>query len=177
MDNRRALLFFVLLFFLLSAPEPRPPSVGFERERHQQKTEEQRALSLLNNSRYGDLDSAADRWLPLGGLTKEDGYAWNLLPVVKDRARDQLYSILQHSGLLSEQPIEWQTHPLRSDLNTSALQIPVYHNVTGKVQGDWVRWQSLRRKPARSSIPRRSCYGMIILPVHSRIILLRTMGL
>ncbi|KKZ62734.1 hypothetical protein EMCG_00320 [[Emmonsia] crescens] len=141
MENRRALLFFVLLFFLLSAPEPRPPTLSFERERQQQKTEEQRALSLLNDSRYGDLDSAADRWLPLGGLTKDDGYAWGLLPVVKDRARDQLYSILQHSGLMSEQPIEWQTHPLRSDLNISELQIPIYHNVTGKIRGDWVRWR------------------------------------
>ncbi|EQL29453.1 hypothetical protein BDFG_07888 [Blastomyces dermatitidis ATCC 26199] len=158
MENRRALLFFVLLFFLLSAPEPRPPPFSFERERHQQKTEEQRALSLLNSSRYGDLDSAAGRWLPVGGLTKDDGYAWGLLPVVKDRARDQLYSILQHSGLLSEQPIEWQTHPLRSDLNTSDLQIPVYHNVTGKVRGDWVRWQG----PETANLPQLNTTAIML---------------
>ncbi|EEH45812.2 ubiquitin-protein ligase TUL1 [Paracoccidioides brasiliensis Pb18] len=140
METRRALLFFVLLFFLLSAPESRPPTIGFEREHRQQKTEE-RTLSLLNSSRYGDLDNASDRWLPLGGLTKGDGYAWGLLPVVKERTRDQLYSILQRSGLLDQQPIGWRTRPLRSDLNSSELHIPVYHNVTGKIRGDWVRWR------------------------------------
>ncbi|PGH17641.1 hypothetical protein AJ79_01003 [Helicocarpus griseus UAMH5409] len=141
MENRRALLFFVLLFFLLSTPENHQPASRFEREHNQQKSEKERALSFLNSSSYGDLDSAADRWLPLGGLTKDDGYAWGWLPFVKNRARDQLQSILQHSGLLNEQPPEWQAQPLPPDVRTSELQIPVYHNVTGKIRGDWVRWQ------------------------------------
>ncbi|QSS60862.1 RING finger ubiquitin ligase [Histoplasma capsulatum] len=158
MENRRALLFFVLLFFLLSAPEPGPPTLNLERERHQQKKEEQRALSLLNTSRYGDLDSAAGRWLPLGGLTKDDGYAWGLLPAVKDRARDQLYSILQHSGLLDEQPIEWQARPLRSDLNISDLQIPVYRNVTGKIRGNWVRWHG----PETENLPQLNTTAIML---------------
>ncbi|KAK2739815.1 hypothetical protein FQN55_009136 [Onygenales sp. PD_40] len=141
MDNRRAFMFFVLLFFLLSAPEPRQPSFGFEQERDRLKAEEQHALSYLNNSTYGSLDSASDRWLPLGGLTKDDGYAWGLLPVIKDRARTQLQSILQRSGLMAELPQAWQAKPLPADINITELQLPLYHNVTGKVRGDWVRQQ------------------------------------
>ncbi|EER24867.1 C3HC4 type (RING finger) zinc finger containing protein [Coccidioides posadasii C735 delta SOWgp] len=141
MDSRRAFLVFLLLFFLFTAPDPHPRPPVSKEELQKQITDEQRALSWLNSSRYGDLNSQNDRWLPLAGLTKDDGYAWGLLPVVQTRARKQLHSIL-HTYRISVPELSLaQSHDLTPESNLTGLILPVYRNVTGRVRGDWVRWR------------------------------------
>ncbi|KMU87410.1 hypothetical protein CIHG_05204 [Coccidioides immitis H538.4] len=140
MDSRRAFLVFLLLFFLFTAPDPHPRAPVSKEELQKQITDEQRALSWLNSSRYGDLNSQNDRWLPLAGLTKDDGYAWGLLPVVQTRARKQLHSILHTYGISVPELSLAQSHDLTPESNLTGLILPVYRNVTGRVRGDWVRW-------------------------------------
>ncbi|EEP78517.1 conserved hypothetical protein [Uncinocarpus reesii 1704] len=149
MDSRGAFIIFVLLFFLFAAPEPHQPAPISKAELQKQLDAEQRALSWLNSSSYGDLDSQHDRWLPLAGLTKRDGFAWGLLPIVQDRARQQLQFILGASGISVSGSSASQPHALTADSNLTALALPVYRNVTGRIRGDWVRW----RKPELANRP------------------------
>ncbi|KAI1977319.1 hypothetical protein LOZ53_000880 [Ophidiomyces ophidiicola] len=137
MDSRRAVLFLVLLFFLFTTPDPHPQAPLTKEELQKKIDEEQQALSFLNSSNYGDFDSQNERWLPLTGLTKDDGFAWGLLPEVQHRAREQLQSILQSLGILALEPL----NSLSPDSSLTNLTLPVYRNVTGRVRGDWVRWK------------------------------------
>ncbi|PGH11278.1 hypothetical protein AJ80_07177 [Polytolypa hystricis UAMH7299] len=144
MESRRVFLLFVLLFFLLAAPEPRAPIPGYERERRRQLVdEEKRALSLLNSSRYGDFDGTGDQWLPLKGMNKDDGYAWGLLPVVQKKAREQYQSILTNAGLSAPT----KDGSAEQDFDITSLSLPLYRNVTGKVRGDWVQWKQPGKIP------------------------------
>lgn len=139
MDNRRGFILFLLLFFLLTAPGPHPPSPVSEREHRKELAEERRALSLLNSSSYGDFDVNADRWIPLTGLTKADGYAWGLLAVVQDIARKQLQLILGGAGASIQQSAESANNEALDKDTVANFSLPVYRNVTGRVRGDWVR--------------------------------------
>ncbi|KAM5476246.1 hypothetical protein MauCBS54593_000931 [Microsporum audouinii] len=129
MDGRRGVFIFILLFFLFTAPNPHPPSSVSIRDYKRRLADEERALASLNSSSYGDLDPQAGRWLPLAGLRDTDGYAWSLLPSVQEKARKQLQVALEASGILD-------TVTLKT--NITGLSLPVYHNVSGKVRGEWV---------------------------------------
>ncbi|WEW61680.1 hypothetical protein PRK78_007172 [Emydomyces testavorans] len=141
MDSRRAFIFFLLLFFLFTPPDSQPLSPVSKEELQKQIAEEQRTLSLLNSSRYGDFDSQNNRWLPLAGLTEADGYAWDSLPMVQNKARGQLQSILRTSGISVPGLPLAQPNALTHDFNLTSLSLPVYRNVTGTIRGDWVRWR------------------------------------
>ena len=69
------------------------------------------------------------------GLSLEDGYAWQLLPAVQSRARQQAETIFRtwrNSRGLSSQSSNAST-------TTSDLTLPFYQNVTGILHGTWVR--------------------------------------
>ena len=68
-------------------------------ERQRELDRERHGLQLLNESKYGDFDPPADRWLPFAGVRKNDSYAWELFPQVQGRVRHQLQSALSNVGL------------------------------------------------------------------------------
>ncbi|KAJ6160592.1 hypothetical protein N7470_003988 [Penicillium chermesinum] len=137
MDNRGSFFFLLLVFYLLLSSQSRPPLIDEEHERERELDRERHALSRLNESKYGDFDPPADHWLPFLGFRKNDSYAWELLQNVQDRARHQLKSILSSSGL--DPPIGLDSPDSHSALNLTKLFLPVYHNTTGKLRGEWVR--------------------------------------
>lgn len=98
MDNRGSFFFFLLVFYFLLSSQSRPPLPDENRLRQRELDREQRAIRLLNESHYEDFNPIADRWLPILGLRKNDTYAWDLLPKVQSRVRDQLQSVLSGSG-------------------------------------------------------------------------------
>lgn len=129
MDHRGSFFFLLLVFYLLLNSQSHAPLVAQDRERQRELERERQALRLLNESSYGGLNPEADQWLPYQGFRKNDSYAWSLLGEVQDRARGQLQSIVSNAGF----------EPPSPGLNLSQLPLPVYQNVTGKLQGDWVR--------------------------------------
>lgn len=137
MDSRGTFLFILIAFYFLINSQGRVPVVDHDKEHQEELAEERRALGLLNQSRYGDFDAQADKWLPIAGLRKNDGYEWDLLPSVQDRARRQLQSALLGSGM--KVPDGLDSRDLAPQLNLTRLLLPVYQNVTGKLRGDWVR--------------------------------------
>lgn len=145
MDNRRSFLLFLIIFLIVYynfiAPDPHPPSPPHEQEYRRKAVEEARGLRLLNSSVYGELNSQAGRWLPLAGLRKTDGFAWGLLPLAQEKARNQFRYALSSSGVEvpDPEPLESEPDDPTSNLNITDFFLPVYHNVTGKVRGSWVR--------------------------------------
>ncbi|KAJ5682346.1 hypothetical protein N7462_005511 [Penicillium macrosclerotiorum] len=137
MDNRGSFFFLLLVFYLLLSSQSRPSLINEDRERQREFDRENHALQLLNESKYGDFDPPADRWLPFAGVRKNDSYAWDLFPHVKTRVRHQLQSALSGAGL--EPPIGLDESNPSSPLNLTKLFLPVYRNATGKLRGDWVR--------------------------------------
>ena len=155
MDASRAVPLVIFLVFLLLTPETNRSSPRqqfqfgrvLERERHD--------LELLNATRYGDFDPLNDKWVNVTGLRQEDGYAWHLLPKVQARAREHLgravepwagttslektvevaeryQSIEKADGFLSEGNTSTQ-------IDWAALPVPFYRNITGILNGKWVR--------------------------------------
>lgn len=137
MDNRGSLLFFLIAFYLLLNSQTRPPLIDQDREHQREIARERHALRLLNESKYGDFEPWADRWLPFAGLRSNDSYAWDLLPDVQDRAHRQLRSIHLDAGLEPSKALEDSN--ASSPLNLTQLSLPVYRNVTGRLRGEWVR--------------------------------------
>lgn len=97
---------------------------------------EQRSLSLIQNSTFDPAFGTAEHKLNLTGLEEDRGFAWESLPAVKARAREQLgYSL----G-------EWGQNALNGQAE-GPNPTPLYKNVTGYVQGKW------RRSKLQVSIP------------------------
>ncbi|KAL4964530.1 ubiquitin-protein ligase dscA [Aspergillus stella-maris] len=136
MDHRGSFFFFLVVFYLLLSSQSHPPLVSQDREHQRELQRERNALNLLNESRYGDFDPRADKWLPFIGARKNDSYDWGLLADAQDRARLQLRSAFTDAGL--EPPAGLEEHDA-SALNLSQLALPVYRNSTGTLRGDWVR--------------------------------------
>lgn len=143
MDNRGSFFFFLLVFYFLLSSQSRPPLPDENRLRQRELDREQRAIRLLNESQYGDFNPTADHWLPILGLRKNDTYAWDLLPKVQSRVKDQLQSALSGSG--SNPLVGLEDSNTSSPLNLTKLSLPVYRNATGKVRGDWVRRTDIKR--------------------------------
>ncbi|KAL5119614.1 mitofusin [Pleosporales sp. CAS-2024a] len=118
----RSFLFLIILLLLLNSPEPQQPSFN-ARSRYQELVErEYYQLGILNSTQYGDFDAKHDQWLNVTGLRKEDGFAWDLLEPVKARAK------------------AWRKRTLGDAWHGGQVQhVPVYQNLTGYLQGEWVR--------------------------------------
>lgn len=149
---RTVLLLFVILFILLS-PESQQPTISQQREVGRLIADERDALAVLNESRYGDFDAGKGKWLNVTGLRAHDGYVWDALPRVQERAREQLWGALRDEGF-------WRLDGHKDDRVRQMLEgegkvsmpmnrswteevwgdmLPIYQNVTGIVRGEWVR--------------------------------------
>uniref|UniRef100_A0A093VF16 DSC E3 ubiquitin ligase complex subunit A n=1 Tax=Talaromyces marneffei PM1 TaxID=1077442 RepID=A0A093VF16_TALMA len=137
MDNRGGFFFFVVAVYILLSSSSRGPLIDQTGERERRLAHEENAIKLLNNSVYGDFSPPADRWLPIPGLRQNDSYSWDLLPQAQQRARRNIQLALESGGLQS--PPELGLPNQAPSVNLSSLSLPVYHNVTGKLRGDWIR--------------------------------------
>jgi mitofusin len=125
----RSFLFFIILLLLINSPEPQQPTYNL-RSRYRETIErEYNQLDILNRTRYGDLDAKKYKWLNVTGLRGEDGFAWELLDPVRQKAREQSERVLgeRWKGMLD------------GTLEEDGQDIPVYKNLSGYVQGEWTR--------------------------------------
>ncbi|EAU39052.1 hypothetical protein ATEG_00406 [Aspergillus terreus NIH2624] len=137
MDQRGSFFFLLLVFYLLLSSQSHAPLIVQDQEHQRELARERNALRMLNESKYGDFDPGADRWLPFPGTRKNDSYAWSLLSDVHERVRYQLHSAITGVGLVPPPALgDPEASPA---LNLSQLLLPVYRNATGKLRGDWVR--------------------------------------
>lgn len=149
MDTPRIVLLIFLLLFLFASPDTQRPSASQQRELEDLLAQERRALVLLNSTDYGSFDATQGRWINVTGLRQNDNYAWDLLPRVQERAREQQRDILNASPLLHgdrSSGSDFRTKDGKiwlEDYNgTATSQIPwggLYENVTGIIRGHWVR--------------------------------------
>lgn len=123
-----ALAIIVIIFFLFGLPDVEPPqSQGGEGDLSQ--VAKQQAIQLLNDTEYGGLDAEKHLWINITGLRQSDGYAWELLPLVKQRAVQQSQTISD----LAETPSK------SSNSSLAARRSSMYQNITGIVTGHWTQ--------------------------------------
>ena len=163
-DGPRALLFLVILLFFFLSPDTRQPSLSRQRDFADQVANERSALQVLNSSDHNALEGASERWLNLTGLRGGDGFLWDLLPVVKERARAQAKSIKLNTAQLATQNgtsalqirqmhepgLGGVTPDPEKFINAFEDKIPMYSNVTSILRGKWVRSKTEKhseRKP------------------------------
>ena len=146
MDGPRVALFLFVIFFFVVSPNTQRATPNQHRELVKLVRTERAAVDLLNRTRYGDLDARKGRWLNVTGLRSEDGYAWDLLPEVQERARQQAEEVIRSSwaqaGLeaqSSHASAEMLDRLAALDLSGVVPASPFYRNVTGLVRGKWVR--------------------------------------
>ncbi|KAI9788654.1 MAG: hypothetical protein M1835_002159 [Candelina submexicana] len=138
-------------------PNRQPPTVSQRQDLDDIIARERHALSVLSSSSYGDLDSAKGKRLNITGLREENSYAWELLPRVKDRVREQLGVLAGHQGVDQRSDNGANESVSIQDGNKEVIgrddfrytdedvirpeksPIPVYQNVTGILRGEWVR--------------------------------------
>ncbi|KAI9372726.1 hypothetical protein BJX61DRAFT_426387 [Aspergillus egyptiacus] len=145
MDHRGSFFFFLLVFYFLLSSQSHAPLISQDREHQRELERERHALQLLNESRYGDFDPRADKWLPFLGTRKNDSYDWELLADAQDRVRYQLRSVFSNAGLVPPDGLE--DSGTSGGLNLSQLALPVYRNSTGNLRGDWVRRKQNTNRP------------------------------
>ena len=153
MDTPRVALVVFLLLFLFLSPDSQAPSLSQQRDVDQSILEERQALDLLNTSSYGGLNATNNRWLNVTGLRQNDGYAWDLLQDVQERAEEQLQNIcnafeftssFNNASLPSEKPASDGDGQKTVDKILSTMKpfydpAPLYQNVTGIIRGQWTR--------------------------------------
>lgn len=154
MDAPRIVLIVLLLIFLFLSPDSQPTTPSQKREVDALILEERQAIGWLNTSHYGDLDPRNQHWLNLTGFRHDDGYKWDLLPKVQERAREQLWTLLGPQGYLKldggvDERLRERVKgtPAEANIQTNGswiVNLPenptrVYQNVTGIVKGQWVR--------------------------------------
>jgi hypothetical protein len=125
----RSFLFFLILLYLINSPEPQQPNFNVRARFQELIAREYYQLDILNRTRYGDFDAKKDKWLNVTGLRDGDGFAWEMLEPVKQKAKAQSERILgeRWPGML-DGPQE--------EVNSI---VPVYKNLSGYVQGEWMR--------------------------------------
>ncbi|KAL8685137.1 MAG: hypothetical protein Q9224_005946, partial [Gallowayella concinna] len=138
MDAPRLIVLIFLLLILFGSPNTQPPSPSQRRELEFQVAQERHALGLLSTSSYGDFDAAGNKWINVTGLRKEDGYAWNLLPGVQERARQQA-SMLVDAWYRSREARHTNAANDTSGGDIVDSTVPFYQNVTGLIHGSWAR--------------------------------------
>ncbi|EMC98199.1 hypothetical protein BAUCODRAFT_105318 [Baudoinia panamericana UAMH 10762] len=129
MADRRGIIVPLLIigFIFFSSNNPPTAQFGSGATIQDAVAGERRSLSVLQNSTYGDISRNDEGFLNLTGLELERGYAWSALPAVKERARQHLEYALGDAGESALDGDSFATLPA------------LYHNVTGYVQGKWVR--------------------------------------
>lgn len=149
METVRIYVCILFLLFLFVSPDNQRPSASQQQELEYLLTQERQALDLLNSTSYGDFDATQSRWINATGLRQSDKYAWDLLPRVQERAREQQCDILNaspwlHGGRSSRSNFKIEDGEIwLDDYNgtvTSNIQWSgLYENVTGIIRGHWVR--------------------------------------
>jgi len=129
----RGIIILILVFFLLFGPDSQPAAPTQPISSREAIAKERQALDDLNRSSYGHLNVEEGQWLNftgrpsnLTGLREEDGYAWHLLEEVKGRVKEQTVNILGEHAVEALEGFE-------SDV------LPLYHNVSGYLRGEWIR--------------------------------------
>ncbi|KAJ4370151.1 hypothetical protein N0V86_008887 [Didymella sp. IMI 355093] len=128
----RSFLFFIILLLLINSPEPQQQSFNTRTRYDELIQREYDQLDVLNRTNYGDFSTSRKKWLNVSGCRDEDGFAWDMLPSVQAKANmhgeralgDAWARVLDGSTL---------------DRDVDALRLPVYRNLSGYVQGEWVR--------------------------------------
>lgn len=146
MDSPRLVLVIFFLLFLFLSPDSHPPSLQQQRELDYAVLEERRSLDVLNTSSYRGFDAPNSRWLNVTGLRQADGYAWDSLPKVQARAKEQLDLIFATAFRpssfenVSMDPNTSDSGGLtKQDVEPSVGSLPMYQNVTGILHGKWAR--------------------------------------
>ncbi|KAF2470107.1 uncharacterized protein BDR25DRAFT_304071 [Lindgomyces ingoldianus] len=124
----KSFLFFIILLLLINSPEPQQQSFTSRSRYDEIIVHEWNELEVVNRTRYGDFDASKDKWLNITGLKDEDGFAWDLLGPVQERVKDQARGLL---GVTADAAFDGTLEDQQS--------VPVYRNVSGYVQGEWVR--------------------------------------
>ncbi|KAL8801548.1 MAG: hypothetical protein Q9182_004390 [Xanthomendoza sp. 2 TL-2023] len=138
MDAPRLIVLIFLLLILFASPNTQLPSPSQRRELDFQVAQERHALAFLSTPSYGDFDAAGNKWINVTGLRKEDGYAWDLLPRVQERARQQASMLVDTWHRLREVRYIESTNDTSIRHNLVST-VPFYRNITGLVHGYWAR--------------------------------------
>ena len=146
----RVVLVLLFIFFFLVSPETQHASPAQQREAYRTIQLEHDAIAHLSKSYYGELNSAENRFVNVTGLRKGDGYGWDFLPKVQERARQQAKDVL-NTGSIQTGRNTWRNLKLGDfgeryttfeslDSEPDSPQItPFYRNITGLIRGNWIR--------------------------------------
>ncbi|KAF2161293.1 hypothetical protein M409DRAFT_28332 [Zasmidium cellare ATCC 36951] len=130
-DRRGVVVPLIILAWIILSPEPaRNPAARFDDRPSLDDViaEEQRSLSVVQNSRWDATYGSSGHTLNLTGFQPERGYAWDSLAGVKRRAREQLEYALGDWGIGALDGKKDEPSPT-----------PLYSNATGYVRGKWKR--------------------------------------
>ncbi len=137
MERQRAVLgVFLILFFLLS-PDTSQPSRNQRSQPNTRILREHQALECLRNSSYGQFPAPYHGESNAIGFGDQDGFSWNLLPGVKKSARAQYLELFLDTEKVSKGDVVAGSEKAYEVAGESSL--PFYQNVSGTVQGDFVR--------------------------------------
>lgn len=128
-DRRGVLVPLIILAWIFLSPEPaRSPAARFDDRPSLDDViaEEQRSLSVVQNSTWDPYFGSAGHTLNLTGFQPERGYAWESMARVKARARQQLQYALG----------DWGVGKLGGGTD-EPNPTPLYINATGYVRGNW----------------------------------------
>ncbi|KAL9001825.1 MAG: hypothetical protein Q9188_005213 [Gyalolechia gomerana] len=145
MDAPRLLVLIFILLILFASPDTQTPSLSQQHELDRLIIQERHALALLADSRFGDLNAAENSWINVTGLRKQDGYAWEMLPKVQERARQQANTIIEawHRFIQDEESVIDTDNTENTNKTlpgpNADRPMPLYQNVTGIIHGHWVR--------------------------------------
>lgn len=142
-DAPRIVIVVVLLLFLFLSPDTRTPSVSQQLELEAQIRSERHALDVLVSSSFGDLDPVDHKTLNLTGFNRDANLAWNVLPEVQRRAKEQIQAIFAASPLAmklgNDSTIDEVLHNSLESMNPFKDPVPLFQNLTGMVNGHWTR--------------------------------------
>jgi mitofusin len=125
----RSILFILILLLLIHSPEQPGQQPYNLRNRYDEVIgHEWDELDILNRTRYGDFDARNNKWLNISGLNEEDGFVWELLNPVKQRAAARVKDSL---GDVAEGLLDGTAE--------DTARLPMYRNISGYVQGEWIR--------------------------------------
>ena len=145
MDAPRLLVLVFILLILFASPDTQTPSPSQRLEINHLVGQERHALALLAKSHYGDFNAAENQWINVTGLRKQDGYAWDLLPQVQERARQHASIIITAWDTANQggQDVGGVDNPEPTNVTLSqpkgGKSPPIYQNVTGIVHGLWIK--------------------------------------
>ena len=151
MDGPRLVLLLFLIIFLLLSPDGHRATPIQQRELDKLIGTERSDLDILNSTRSGDFDPTNNKWLNITGLREKDGYAWDLLPLVQARVREQAEAVLKPwtnvplgDRYTSVDNLDGSSTSDNDPLNRPV--VPFFKNVTGLVRGKWVRSATVRTR-------------------------------